>query len=124
MDPKKFDEDMLECFRTNVMGNVHLFTLYMPLVLKGTVKKVITLSTGMADMDMAREYKLVLSAPYSISKVAMNAVAVKFHAEYVDQGVLFLNICPGAVDTGVFDGGESPLLPYYLSLLGGFPIRS
>jgi NAD(P)-dependent dehydrogenase (short-subunit alcohol dehydrogenase family) len=101
---------MLECFKVNVIGNVHLFNLYLPLVLRGQTKKIITLSTGMADMDLTRDYKLVLAAPYSISKVAANAATAKFHAQYADQGVLFLNICPGVVDTGVYDGGKEPLL--------------
>ncbi|KAI3327808.1 NAD(P)-binding protein [Xylariaceae sp. AK1471] len=102
-DPKKLEEDMLESFKTNVIGNVHLFNLYLPLILKGHTKKIITISSGMADLDLTRDYKLILGAPYTISKVAMNAATAKFNAQYADQGVLFLNICPGVVDTGVFD---------------------
>ncbi|GAP83623.1 putative short chain dehydrogenase protein [Rosellinia necatrix] len=103
-DPKRLEADMLDSFRTNVIGNVHLFNLYLPLVLRGGAKKVIAISSGMADTALARDWKLVLSAPYSASKTAMNAVAVKFHAQYADRGVLFLSICPGSVDTGVYDG--------------------
>lgn len=99
---------MLDCFRTNVVGNMHLFNTYLPLVLRGQphAKKVITISSGMADVNIAREWKLALSVPYSVSKTAMNALAVKFHAAYADRGVLFLNICPGSVDTGINLGGE------------------
>ncbi|KAF2971501.1 hypothetical protein GQX73_g2134 [Xylaria multiplex] len=103
MDPKRLEEDMLECFKINVIGNIHLFNIYMPLILEGHAKKVITLSSGHADNELARGFKLLLSAPYAVSKAAMNAAAVKFHAQYADQGVLFLNICPGFVDTGMYD---------------------
>ncbi|KAJ8125944.1 hypothetical protein O1611_g7694 [Lasiodiplodia mahajangana] len=103
MDPKGLEDDMLECFKVNVIGNVHLFNIYLPLILKGPTKKVITISTGLADVEMSREWKLTLSAPYAISKSAMNSAAARFHAQYADQGVLFLNICPGVVETGVYD---------------------
>ncbi|KAI0441039.1 NAD(P)-binding protein [Xylaria telfairii] len=108
-DPKQLEADMLECFKVNVIGNVHLFTVYMPLILKGREKKAITISSGLGDIDLTREYKLGLGAPYAISKTAMNQTAAKFHAQYADQGVLFLNICPGVVDTGAPQGTEEQM---------------
>ncbi|KAI0407919.1 NAD(P)-binding protein [Xylaria palmicola] len=119
-DHKKLEDDMLECFRVNVIGNVHLFTICMPLILKGQMKKVVTISSGMGDTDLTREYKLVLSAPYSISKTAMNAAAAKFHAQYADQGVLFLNICPGTVDTGVYDDATEEQMRPVLTQVAAF----
>lgn len=74
----------------------------MPLVLKGSVKKVITISSGMADPDFVAKYKITSSAPYSISKAAMNVAVAKFSAQYSKDGVLFMSISPGLVDTGGF----------------------
>ncbi|KAI1815680.1 NAD(P)-binding protein [Poronia punctata] len=102
--PRELEQDMLTSFQTNVIGNVHLFALYLPFTLRTTTKKIITISTGFADLDLTRKYNLEASAPYAVSKAAMNAVAAKFHAQYSEQGVLFLNICPGVVDTGVYEG--------------------
>ncbi|KAI1196832.1 NAD(P)-binding protein [Nemania serpens] len=102
-EPKKLEADLLESFNVNVIGNIHLFNIYLPLVLKGRAKKIITISSGMADLALIRDFKASLAAPYSISKAAMNAASAKFHAEYAEQGVLFLNICPGTVDTGVYE---------------------
>ncbi|KAI1158237.1 NAD(P)-binding protein [Nemania serpens] len=102
-DPKKLEEDFLDSFKVNVIGNVHLFNIYLPLILKGRAKKIITISSGMADVNLIRDYKASLAAPYSVSKAAMNATAAKFHSQYAEQGVLFLNICPGVVATGVYD---------------------
>ncbi|KAI1128462.1 NAD(P)-binding protein [Nemania abortiva] len=99
-DPKGLENDMLECFKVNVIGNVHVFNIYIPLIQKGRAKKIITISTGFSDMEMTRDFKIAGGAPYAISKAAMNATTVKFHVQYADQGVLFLNICPGVVDTG------------------------
>ncbi|OHW95680.1 short-chain dehydrogenase [Colletotrichum incanum] len=98
--PQELEDDLLKSFKINVIGVVHLFNLFLPLVLKGDVKKVITISSGMADIDLINQYHVDVGAPYSISKGAVNIAVSKFHAQYAEQGVLFLGICPGIVDTG------------------------
>ena len=79
----------------------------MPLILKGHKKKVITLSTGLADMEITRKFDLDQSVPYSISKAALNMAVAKFSAQYAKDGVLFLSLSPGLVDTGLYADGES-----------------
>ncbi|KAJ0318051.1 hypothetical protein COL5a_010798 [Colletotrichum fioriniae] len=98
--PEELEEDLLKSFKINVVGNVHLFSLFLPLILKGDVKKVIAISSGMADHEMVNQYRLEVSAPYSISKTGVNMAVSKFHAQYAPDGVLFMSICPGIVDTG------------------------
>ncbi|WYZ45024.1 hypothetical protein EsH8_VIII_000340 [Colletotrichum jinshuiense] len=98
--PKELEEDLLKSFKINVVGVIHLFNLYLPLILKGDVKKVIAISSGMADTDLVNQYHIDVGAPYSISKGAMNVAVSKFNAQYAKDGVLFLGICPGIVDTG------------------------
>ncbi|KAI1112718.1 NAD(P)-binding protein [Nemania sp. NC0429] len=102
-DPKGLEADFLESFKVNVIGNVHLFNIYLPLILKGRAKKVMTISSGMADLGLIRDYKVALAAPYSVSKAGINTAVGKFHAQYADQGVLFFSICPGVVSTGLYD---------------------
>lgn len=75
----------------------------MPLVLKGKAKKVVTLSSGLGDVDLTLNYGIHENGPYSISKAAMNMAVAKFQAEYEKDGVLFLAISPGLVNTGQFD---------------------
>lgn len=87
---------------TNVLGNIHLYTLFVPLILKGKAKKVVLISSGMGDMEFTREYDIGTGPLYSTSKAAMNLVQAKFSADYKKDGVLFLSVCPGMVDTGVF----------------------
>ena len=45
-DPVGLEADLLEQFKVNVIGNVNLFSNFVPLILKGSAKKVITLGTG------------------------------------------------------------------------------
>ena len=78
----------------------------MPLVLSGHEKKVITISSGMADSDVTSKFDLDPATPYSISKAAMNLAVAKFSAQYAKDGVLFMSICPGSVDTGQYNDSE------------------
>ncbi|KAJ5780272.1 short chain dehydrogenase (AtsC) [Penicillium paradoxum] len=89
-----------QLFDTNVIGNIHLFHLFLPLVLKGTVKKIITISTGMADLNLTNDCEVDLGALYSASKAAMNIIVAKFNAQYKKDGVLFMSISPGLVEVG------------------------
>lgn len=74
----------------------------MPLVLKGDKKKVITLTTGFADAELTSQFNVSEAGPYSISKAAVNMLVAKYSAQYAKDGVLFLAISPGVVETGGF----------------------
>jgi len=93
---------MKDMFQANVIGEIHLFNLTIPLILKGKAKKVIAISSGFADIDLTANLELPNSAPYSISKAALNMTVAKFSAQYAKDGVLFMTISPGVVDTGGF----------------------
>ena len=112
--PQGLEDDLHKLIDTNVIGNIHFYNTFMPLVLKGKVKKVICISSGMADNDMCNSLELETGSLYAASKGAMNVVTAKFNAQYKKDGVLFLSICPGMVDVGAFNPAAStnnPPLP-------------
>ena len=109
---------------TNVIGNIQFYNLFMPLVLKGKVKKVICISSGMADLDMCNNLELETGALYSISKGAMNLVTAKFNAQYKKDGVLFLGICPGMVDVGNINPAERTNNPSFFPFCSFVKIQS
>ncbi|KAI1442801.1 NAD(P)-binding protein [Annulohypoxylon stygium] len=116
-DGKALEEDLLSTYKTNVIGNVHVINLLLPLIRAGKVKKVISISSGHADYDLARDYKIMNSSSYTMSKAAMNLAIVKYHAEWSSQGILFMSISPGVVDTGHLDTAQ--LSEKEMSVLGG-----
>jgi hypothetical protein len=71
---------LLDLVKANVIGNIHLFNLTIRLVLRGEVRKVIAISTGMADVDLAGKFDLTDGVLYSISKAALNMAVAKFSA--------------------------------------------
>lgn len=101
--PAELEEELSKLIQTNVTGNIYLFNSFMPQVLKGKVKKVVTISSGMGDAEFVKDYDVSESPLYSISKAAVNMVTAKFSALYKKDGVLFLSICPGMVEVGHFD---------------------
>jgi NAD(P)-dependent dehydrogenase (short-subunit alcohol dehydrogenase family) len=94
-----------ELFQTNVVGNIHLFKCFLPLVMRGKVKKVIAISSGHADLDFINDLEVENSALYAASKAAMNVIVAKFNAQYKKDGVLFVSLSPGVVEVGHFDHG-------------------
>jgi NADP-dependent 3-hydroxy acid dehydrogenase YdfG len=106
-----------QLWQTNVVGNIHLFHLFLPLVLKGNVKKVITISTGVADLDLTNDCEIDVGALYAASKAAMNIIVAKFNAQYKKDGVLFMSISPGLVEVGRYADGTCSFLPARLQHL-------
>ncbi|KAH9883691.1 putative short chain dehydrogenase [Xylariomycetidae sp. FL2044] len=102
-NPEELRETTMTYFRTNVLGNTHLFHLFLPLVLKGKTKKVIALSSGHADLEFFNKYDVEICSMYAASKAALNVIVAKFSAQYKKQGVLFMSMSPGIVDVGNYD---------------------
>jgi NAD(P)-dependent dehydrogenase (short-subunit alcohol dehydrogenase family) len=90
---------MLESFKINTLGNIHLFNLALPLIRKGQAKKIIAISSGMTDPDFITNFSITDGAPYTISKGALNIAIAKFDAQYRKEGILFMAISPGLVAT-------------------------
>ncbi|RKK70540.1 hypothetical protein BFJ69_g11802 [Fusarium oxysporum] len=102
-DPEQLVKHLQDSFNVNVIGNFHLFNHFTPLVLKGQGKKVIAISSGMSDIDFIRKFEIEAAPAYAISTVGTSVLTAKFAARYAKEGVLFMSICPGSVDSG-FEG--------------------
>lgn len=54
----------------------------------------------MADLDLINAYGVSAATPYTVSKAALNALVAKYNAAYGrSEGILFLGISPGVVNT-------------------------
>ena len=86
-------------FKTNVLGVIHTFNAYLPLIKAGSTKKcfVITSALGGPGYNRAVGYKHICG--YSISKAAVNMVAVKHANTFKEEGILFQAVSPGLVKT-------------------------
>jgi NAD(P)-dependent dehydrogenase (short-subunit alcohol dehydrogenase family) len=101
------ENDFLESFKVNTLGLVNVVHAFLPLVRKGSVKKVVNLSTGVADIDLIHKTELAIGAPYAASKAAANVVVAKYAAALKEEGILFLSMSPGYVSTEANLEGKS-----------------
>lgn len=90
----------------NTLGLVNVVHAFLPLVRKGTVKKIANLSTGMADLELILKADLEQATPYSASKAAANVVGAKYGVALKEEGILFLSISPGYVMTEANQQGK------------------
>lgn len=97
--PEALAKDMQMSFDANVIGTVYTTTVFLPLIRKGYAKKIIAISTGMADSDLVNRFLIGVASPYSISKIALNMLVAKYNVAYKSEGILFLAVSPGLVDT-------------------------
>lgn len=90
---------LIRQFNTNVIGNIHTINAFLPLLRAGSIKKVITISSGVADADFTLAAGFAKNSAYSISKAALNMAVAKYAVEYKKDGFIFLALSPGGVNT-------------------------
>jgi NAD(P)-dependent dehydrogenase (short-subunit alcohol dehydrogenase family) len=103
--PDQLLEALYQLNKTNIAGNIQLYRRFLPLILKSDVKKIVAISSGLADLRSLTALGVTNSPLYAPNKAGLNILMGKFSAEYKKEGVLFLSICPGMVDVGHFDHG-------------------
>ncbi|KAL4909126.1 hypothetical protein BDW74DRAFT_77830 [Aspergillus multicolor] len=99
MDGVKSMDNLEHSFSINVLG-VHWVTrAFIPLLQKGTQKKVINISTTLASITLARAAHVLAAPAYKISKAAMNALTVQYALDYEKEGFTFMALSPGWLKT-------------------------
>ena len=91
--------DMIASFNVNVIGVMFTINAFLPLIRNGSVKKIIVMSTGLADPDFALKFGMPTSVTYSTTKAALNIVVLKYALELKSDGIIVLALSPGVVNT-------------------------
>ncbi|RDW81035.1 SDR family oxidoreductase [Aspergillus mulundensis] len=109
MDGVKSMDDLEHSFSVNVLG-VHWVTrAFIPLLQKGTQKKVISISTTLASITLARAAHVSPAPAYKITKAAMNALTVQYALDYEKEGFTFMALSPGWLKTELGGGDMADL---------------
>lgn len=98
-DFETMERDILQSLEINLLGAIKVVHAFLPLIRNGKEKKLITISSGMADIDLINATEVAFGSPYTISKGAVNIAMAKYNALYKKDGILFLTISPGYVST-------------------------
>ncbi|EJU02749.1 NADP-binding protein [Dacryopinax primogenitus] len=103
IDEFSSDAALLDSFtnnwNTNVLGVIFTTNVFLPLLAKGDLKKVLTLSSGLGDPVFSLNTEFDWCVAYSVAKCALEMVNVKYAAKYKKEGWTFLAISPGVVNT-------------------------
>ncbi|KAI6785466.1 uncharacterized protein J7T54_007109 [Emericellopsis cladophorae] len=115
LDPEGIERELLMLTKVNVIANIHLFNLLIPLIKNGKAKKVVTITTGHADLDVSIKHDVEVSPLYAASKAQMNLIVGKFSAQYKREGILFLSLSPGSVDVGKWGQADCALAQKFMA---------
>ncbi|OCL14684.1 putative short-chain dehydrogenases/reductase [Glonium stellatum] len=94
-----FKDDLTKAFMTNVAGPLYAINAFLPLIRAGSTKKVTIISSGMADTEIMDVAGVSQAVVYSASKSAANVLAKKYAIELKSEGIIFLALSPGLVNT-------------------------
>lgn len=97
--PDLLQKDMHSSLDVNVLGSINSINAFLPLILKGSVRKIIVISTGLADIDVPVAYDINSAVTYSVIKAALNMVVAKYAVDLKPQDVKVLALSPGIVAT-------------------------
>jgi len=107
--PDILTEDLTTSFSTHVVGPVLTTNAFLPLLRKGQLKKVISLTTGLAIPEMALASSMPKLTSYTITKCALEMVNVKYAVALKEEGFIFLAISPGVVNTATAPPTEAQM---------------
>jgi len=99
-------KDLTKSLEVNVLGVIFAINAFLPLVRKSNIKKIIAISTGLADTEQAKDTGMPFFVAYSSTKAALNMVVARYSVELKDDGITILALSPGLVNTR-----ETPLSP-------------
>jgi NAD(P)-dependent dehydrogenase (short-subunit alcohol dehydrogenase family) len=92
-------KDMRASLDVNVLGVIYSINAFLPQVRKGKIKKIVVISTGLADTERVPMTSVSTFVTYSTMKAALNMVVAKYGAELKGDGITVLALSPGVVAT-------------------------
>ncbi|OKL59657.1 hypothetical protein UA08_05386 [Talaromyces atroroseus] len=93
-------------FNTAIYGGLWTTNAFLPLIEKGIQKKIVHISTAMADIDLIKKTGVSYAVAYSVAKAGMNVQVAKYAAELAPKGIKVLALSPGWVNT--WEGEKPP----------------
>ncbi|KAI0115437.1 short chain dehydrogenase reductase [Nemania sp. FL0031] len=110
-DGVKSMDNLQDSFTINVMG-VHWTTqAFLPLLQKGSLKKVANITTNFGSITLAPAVQFMPAPAYKISKAALHALTVQYALDHADEGFSFVALCPGWLKTDLGGGEMADLTP-------------
>ncbi|KAF9630224.1 putative short chain oxidoreductase protein [Lasiodiplodia theobromae] len=102
--------DLEDVFKVNVFGVHAVTSAFLPVLKKGSLKKIITVSSILGSIQMVSALKSMLVPAYKISKAAVNSLTVQYALELEKDGFTVVPISPGYAKTDL-SGNQGDITP-------------
>ncbi|KAL3427739.1 short chain oxidoreductase [Phlyctema vagabunda] len=106
--------DLTETFNVNVLSAHNVTSVFLPLMEKSSLKKIMNISTTLGSLALAPRYQFFSVPAYKITKAALNMLTVQYALEYAERGYIFISLSPGV---SIFSLPFHSLLLLFLSFL-------
>ncbi|PYH80975.1 short-chain dehydrogenase-like protein [Aspergillus uvarum CBS 121591] len=97
--------DLDSTFRTNVTSAHMVTSAFLPLLKRGTLKKVVNVSSTFGSIARASRFVRAAAPAYKFTKAALSMLTVQYAQSFAREGFIFMIISPGWVRTGL--GGDN-----------------
>jgi NAD(P)-dependent dehydrogenase (short-subunit alcohol dehydrogenase family) len=98
-------DDVRTIYETNVFGVIATTQAMLPLIRKGTSKRIVIVSSGVGSLTRTMgpegEHLRSIFGVYSASKTAVNAVMLGFALDLQAEGITVHAVCPGYTKTAL-----------------------
>ena len=93
-------QNVFECaLFSSIYGPAWTTNAFLPLIEQGEEKKIVHITSAMADIDFIRKTGIQHSVAYAAGKASMNVLVAKYAAELAPKGIKTLAVSPGWVET-------------------------
>ncbi|EED84594.1 predicted protein [Postia placenta Mad-698-R] len=111
-DGDALDTEFLEsmsafAFKVNVLGFVHSVNAFLPLLRKGSTKKIVLIGTEGGEREFVRVAHLHGMSAYGTTKAAAHMVVAKYAVLLERDGFIVASVAPGLVDVSATATGGS-----------------
>jgi len=99
LDVEATREFFKTAYESSLYGAIWTTNAFLPLIERGNAKKIIHISTGMANQQLIKKTGIPNLVDYSVAKGALNIIVAKYAAELEPKGIKVAALSPGWVDT-------------------------
>ncbi|KAF4950574.1 hypothetical protein FSARC_13142 [Fusarium sarcochroum] len=103
-------------FTTAILGGLWATNAFLPLIEKGSEKKIVHISSTAADVGFVRTAGITWGVAYGVAKAGLNTQIARYAVELSPKGIKTLALSPGWVNTYEGPLPKSPELQQYQEL--------
>jgi len=116
-NPELLKREMEASVATNVLGTMFITNCLVPLLKKGSLRKLITISSGNAVRNVVKDCNTANNVTYASTKATLDHIMLMYSIELKTDGIVVLGVSPGWVNTSGKECMSLAFILFFHSLL-------